>query len=87
MNLSNLEIPIAKAIDRARGADPTLNLRQLSELTKRTAFKVTSVGELIGREVAQRLGVPFAAVDVSLAPTANVGNSRGRSKWLTGGGR
>jgi uncharacterized protein (UPF0210 family) len=68
---------VKKAIDRAREKDPDLSLGQLSELIKRTAFKVTSVGELIGKEVAQRLGVPFGVVDLSLAPTPKVGDSVG----------
>ncbi|MGD8846666.1 MAG: DUF711 family protein, partial [Desulfobacteraceae bacterium] len=54
-----------------------LNLGQLSELIKRTAYKVTRVGELIGREVAQGLGLHFGVVDLSLAPTPNVGDSVG----------
>lgn len=68
---------VKKAIDRARLSNPKLDLGQLSEIIKRTAFKVTRVGELIGREVAQRLGVPFGVVDLSLAPTPNVGDSVG----------
>jgi uncharacterized protein (UPF0210 family) len=68
---------VKMAIERARKKNPNLNLGQLSELIKRTAFKVTSVGELIGREVAQALGVPFGVVDLSLAPTPNVGDSVG----------
>jgi len=68
---------VRNAIDRARRADPSLDLGRLSELIKRTAFKVTRVGELIGAEVAARLGVPFGVVDLSLAPTPNVGDSVG----------
>ena len=68
---------VKKAIDRARAADPTLDLGRISETIKRTAFKVTRVGELIGRQVADRLGVPFGVVDLSLAPTPNVGDSVG----------
>lgn len=68
---------VKKAIERARSEQPNLDLGQLSELIKRTAFKVTRVGELIGREVAERLGVGFGVVDLSLAPTPNVGDSVG----------
>jgi hypothetical protein len=68
---------IRKAIDRARAANPALDLGGLSETIKRTAFKVTRVGELIGRRVADRLGVPFGVVDLSLAPTPNAGDSVG----------
>jgi uncharacterized protein len=68
---------VKMAIDRARKADPSLDLGRLSEIIKRTSFKVTRVGELIGRKVADRLGVPFGVVDLSLAPTPNVGDSVG----------
>ena len=68
---------VKNAIDRARRADPTLDLGRLSEIIKRTAFKVTRVGELIGTEVAANLNVPFGVVDLSLAPTPNVGDSVG----------
>ncbi len=56
---------VKKAIDRARLSSPSLDLGALSEIIKRTAFKVTRVGELIGREVAGKLGVPFGVVDLS----------------------
>lgn len=68
---------VKRAIQRARAADPGLDLGRLSEIIKRTAFKVTRVGELIGRQVAERIGVPFGVVDLSLAPTPNVGDSVG----------
>jgi uncharacterized protein (UPF0210 family) len=68
---------VKKAIDRAREANPKLDLGQLSETIKRTAFKVTRVGELIGRQVADKLGIPFGVADLSLAPTPNVGDSVG----------
>jgi uncharacterized protein (UPF0210 family) len=68
---------VKKAIDRAVAARPELNLGQLSELIKRTAYKVTRVGELIGREVARHLDLRFGVVDLSLAPTPNVGDSVG----------
>jgi uncharacterized protein len=68
---------VKKAIDRARAEDPSLDLGKISEIIKRTAFKVTRVGELIGRKVAGKLGVPFGVVDLSLAPTPNAGDSVG----------
>ncbi len=68
---------IKKAVDRALESNPNLDLGQLSDLIKKTAYKVTRVGELIGREVAEKLGVPFGVVDLSLAPTPNVGDSVG----------
>lgn len=68
---------VKRAIDRALADTPDLDLRHVSELIKRTAYKVTRVGELIGREVAEMLGVRFGVVDLSLAPTPNVGDSVG----------
>jgi uncharacterized protein (UPF0210 family) len=68
---------VKKAIDRSVAANPNLNLGQISDIIKRTAYKVTRIGELIGREVAQRLGITFGVVDLSLAPTPNVGDSVG----------
>jgi uncharacterized protein (UPF0210 family) len=58
-------------------SNPDLNLGQISEIIKHTAYKVTRIGELIGREVAQHLGIKFGVVDLSLAPTPNVGDSVG----------
>ncbi|MFN3621751.1 MAG: DUF711 family protein, partial [Nitrososphaerales archaeon] len=54
---------------------PALDLRQLADLVKRTAFKVTRVGELLGREVANLMNVQFSTVDLSLAPTPKQGES------------
>jgi len=68
---------VKKAIDRALGIRPNLDLGSLSELIKKTAYKVTRVGELIGREVAEQLGIAFGVVDLSLAPTPHVGDSVG----------
>lgn len=68
---------VKKAVDRAVDADPDLSLGELSETIKRTAYKVTRVGEIVGREVARGLGVGFGIVDLSLAPTPNVGDSVG----------
>ena len=51
------------------------DLTQLSEIIKRTVFKVTRSGELIGRELAKNLDVPFGIVDISLAPTTARGDS------------
>ena len=68
---------VRKAIDRSLAQNPGWDLGQISELIKRTAYKVTRVGELIGREVADSIGIEFGAVDLSLAPTPNVGDSVG----------
>jgi len=54
---------------------PEADLLAVAETIKRTAFKVTRMGELVGREAARRLGTTFGIVDVSLAPTPAVGDS------------
>ena len=54
------------------------NFEVLCETVKKTAFKVTRVGQLVAREAADRLGVPFGIVDLSLAPTPAVGDSVAR---------
>jgi uncharacterized protein len=68
---------VKKAIDRALEAKDDLDLGGISEIIKRTAYKVTRVGELIGREVAENLKICFGVVDLSLAPTPHVGDSVG----------
>ncbi|HAA90382.1 MAG: hypothetical protein XD63_0763 [Thermoanaerobacterales bacterium 50_218] len=55
--------------------NPGVDLGTLATLIKQTAFKVTRMGELIGRAASKRLGVPFGVVDLSLAPTPAVGDS------------
>jgi uncharacterized protein (UPF0210 family) len=51
------------------------DLETVAETIKRTSFKITRVGQLVAREAARRLGIPFGIVDVSLAPTPSVGDS------------
>ncbi len=68
---------VKKAIERALESNPEMDLGHISELIKRTAYKVTRVGELIGREVANQLDIRFGVADLSLAPTPNVGDSVG----------
>ena len=68
---------VNKAIERALKSNPEMDLGHISELIKRTAYKVTRVGELIGREVADQLNIRFGVADLSLAPTPNVGDSVG----------
>ena len=68
---------VNKAVERALESNPRLDLGRISELIKRTAYKVTRVGELIGREVADQLNIRFGVADLSLAPTPNVGDSVG----------
>lgn len=62
---------VSSAIARAGDCD----LSALAEIIKKTAFKITRVGQLVATEAAQRLGVPFGIVDLSLAPTPAVGDS------------
>ena len=47
----------------------------LCETIKKTAFKVTRVGQLVAQEASKRLGIPFGIVDLSLAPTPAIGDS------------
>lgn len=73
---------VRKAIDRAleRGRNSQgkkLTLLDMAEVIKTTAYKVTRVGEMIGSEVAMRMGIPFGVADLSLAPTPAVGDSVG----------
>ncbi len=51
------------------------DITAIAEIIKKTAFKITRVGQLIGTEASRRLGVPFGIVDLSLAPTPAVGDS------------
>ena len=65
---------VSSAIERAGDCD----LSALAELIKRTAFKITRVGQLVANEASRRLGVPFGIIDLSLAPTPAVGDSVAR---------
>ncbi len=62
---------VSSAIHRAGDCD----LSELAEIVKKTAFKITRVGQLVAGEASARLGVPFGIVDLSLAPTPAVGDS------------
>ena len=53
------------------------NFEVLCETIKKTAFKITRVGQLVAKEASERLGVPFGIIDLSLAPTPAVGDSVG----------
>ena len=68
---------VLSALRRRLEEKPRCSMGDLAETIKRTAFKVTRAGELIGREVVRRLGPParFGVVDLSLAPTPAVGDS------------
>ena len=58
-----------------REAGPDASMNEIAEIIKKTAFKVTRMGQLVGREASRRLDVPFGIVDLSLAPTPAVGDS------------
>lgn len=62
---------VKKALESVRGAD----FEKLCETIKKTAFKITRVGQLVAQEASKRLGVPFGIIDLSLAPTPAVGDS------------
>lgn len=65
---------VAAAIKREGMCD----FGKLAEVIKKTAFKVTSVGQLVATDAAEALGVPFGIVDLSLAPTPAIGDSVAR---------
>ena len=66
-----INVGVKTALESVRGAD----FQTLCEMIKRTAFKVTRVGQLVAQEASKRLGVPFGIVDLSLAPTPAIGDS------------
>lgn len=62
---------VKRAIEQVRGED----FGTLCSTIKKTAFKVTRVGQLVAQEASKRLGIPFGIIDLSLAPTPAVGDS------------
>lgn len=54
---------------------PDAKIDELADIIKRTAFKITRMGQLVGTRASRELGVPFGIVDLSLAPTPAVGDS------------
>ena len=62
---------VKTALESVRGE----NFEVLCETIKKTAFKVTRVGQLVAQEASNRLGIPFGIVDLSLAPTPAIGDS------------
>ena len=62
---------VRAALKKAEGE----NFEVLCETIKKTAFKITRVGQLVAREASKRLGIPFGIIDLSLAPTPSVGDS------------
>ena len=65
---------VKAALESHRGA----SFDELADIIKKTAFKITRMGQLVGMEAARRLGVPFGILDLSLAPTPEVGDSVAR---------
>lgn len=59
-------------------AGQNATMDEIAEIIKKTAFKITRMGQLVGMEASRRLGVPFGIVDLSLAPTPAVGDSVAR---------
>lgn len=62
---------VKMALEKVHGE----NFEVLCETIKKTAFKITRVGQLVAKEASKRLGIPFGIVDLSLAPTPAVGDS------------
>ncbi|MBB5337307.1 PFL family protein [Pectinatus brassicae] len=62
---------VKHALEGMKGAD----FSEVAETIKKTAFKITRVGQLVAKEASKRLGVPFGIIDLSLAPTPAVGDS------------
>ena len=62
---------VRKAIQSAKGKD----FGELCEIVKKTAFKITRVGQLVAREASASLNIPFGIIDLSLAPTPAIGDS------------
>lgn len=62
---------VKKALEQVRGE----NFEVLCETIKKTAFKITRVGQLVAQEASRRLGIPFGIIDLSLAPTPAIGDS------------
>lgn len=65
---------IKAALETVRGC----SFDEVAETIKKSAFKVTRMGELVAREASRRLGIPYGIVDLSLAPTPEVGDSVAR---------
>lgn len=62
---------VLKAIEKSRGKD----FEHLCETIKKTSFQITRIGQLVAKEAAKRLNVPFGTIDLSLAPTPAIGDS------------
>lgn len=65
---------VKHALEKVRGE----RFERVAEEIKKTAFRITRLGELIGRQASERLGIPFTTIDLSLAPTPAIGDSVAR---------
>jgi uncharacterized protein (UPF0210 family) len=68
---------VKSALEKALAEDENMDLSRAADVIKQTAARLTRAGELVGREVAQLLNLPFGIVDLSLAPTPNRNDSVG----------
>ncbi|WP_417549557.1 PFL family protein [Methylophaga sp.] len=68
---------VKAALEKALAEDENMDLSRAADVIKQTAARLTRAGELVGREVAQLLNLPFGIVDLSLAPTPNRNDSVG----------
>ena len=66
---------VRAAIKKAKDTD---NITEIADIIKKTAFKITRMGQLVAQEASRRLNTPFGIVDLSLAPTPAVGDSVAR---------
>ena len=71
----NVGVSAPRVVKTDLQSDRVDDFQTLCEMIKRTAFKVTRVGQLVAQEASKRLGVPFGIVDLSLAPTPAIGDS------------
>ena len=74
----NMGVSGPGVVKAAISGKKNLPINEVCEIIKKTAFKITRMGELVGREVCHRLGKNFGILDLSLAPTPAIGDSVGR---------
>ena len=73
--LEQMDLRFQKENGKCEDEHGLANFEVLCETIKRTAFKITRVGQLVAQEASKRLGVPFGIIDLSLAPTPAIGDS------------
>ena len=74
-NVINVGVSGPGVVKTALEGMENASVDEIAETIKQTAFKITRAGQLIGREVSRRLGIPFGILDLSLAPTPAIGDS------------